>query len=199
MGRGLTVLLVVSLAANVFLGGFVAGRFVGGPPHHPHMMPLPGDLGGRGGFRELAALSPEEREAFRAVFKDKRRMIHDGVREAAKLRTAFGDALAADPWDRAKAETALADLTAAEGARQSALSKLLIDAFEGLPADKRKALVEEATKRAEETRRPRGSRRRGGFDRRDGPPPPPPADEETPPLDEDAPPPADEEAAPPPD
>ncbi len=198
MGRGLTILLIISLAANVFLGGFIAGRLIGGPPHHPQMMPLPGELGGRGAFRELGALTPDEREAFRAVFKTKRDDIRKEIHEALALRKAFGDALAADPWDRAEAEKALAELSAAEGARLTALSTLLIDAFEDLPADKRKALIEEATKRGEEAWRPRGKHRRGrGLDR-DGPPPegagPQPDDEGPPPA-----PPADEETAPPPD
>jgi uncharacterized membrane protein len=180
MGRGLTVLLILSLAANVFLGGFVAGRFVGGPPHHPHLMPMPGDLSARGAFRDLEALTPEERDAFRAVFKQKRGEFRKTMHDVFTLRTAFGEALAADPWDRARVEKALADLTAAEGARQTAVSMLLIDAFETLPAEKRKALVEEASKHPGDWRSHRDRRRK--FDRRLEPPPgegPPPDEEET--------------------
>ena len=193
MGRGLTILLVISLVVN----GFLAATVIFGAKHHAHLVPLPGDLSARGAFHDLEALTPEERDAFRAVFKQKRGDIRKTVHGVMSLRTAFGEALAADPWDRARVEKALGDLTAAEGARQTAVSMLLIDAFETLPAEKRKALVEEASKHPGDWRSHRDRRRK--FDRRLEPPPPNGAG--PPPFDEDAPPPdePDEEVAPPPD
>jgi uncharacterized membrane protein len=63
------------------------------------------------------------------------------------LRSEFFAALAADPWDRSNAEEALAALQAAEGAQHAALGRLLIDAFEGLSPEDRKALAEANRKR----------------------------------------------------
>lgn len=170
MNRGLTVALLLSLAVNIFLGGYVAGRFVGGPsgggfthpPRDAGMMMSP----------HLDALSPEGREAFRKVFEAR----HDALRERHRLlnerRAAFAAALAADPWDRAKAETALADLKAATDEQESAFATLVIDAFENLSAADRRALAE-AVVRGGHWRRHRMHHRR-----HDGLPPPPPGDEE---------------------
>ncbi|HXI86706.1 MAG TPA: periplasmic heavy metal sensor [Parvularculaceae bacterium] len=148
MRTGLVIALAVSLAANVLLGGFVAGRMIGGPPHeffhgaHGH---------GRGGgammFGDLDALSPQAREAFRAVFKTHHDEMRGDFQEVMRLRGAFADALAADPWDRARAEKALADLRVVESKQQTALGAIMIDAFEKLSAADRKALIDSARDR----------------------------------------------------
>jgi Spy/CpxP family protein refolding chaperone len=180
MNRGLIVLLALSLAANVFLGGFVAGRFFGGP-HHRVLMHGMHDRG-PGMFRDTDVLSEEGQEAFRAVFKEKRDELRPSFRETRRLRDELGAALAADPWDRPRVENAFAALREIEGAHQAAFSQTLIDAFEKLSAADRKALVEAAHKRREDWRE-RRKRRRGGHDG-DGPPDgPPPGD---PPLEDEA-------------
>ncbi|MGE0409725.1 MAG: hypothetical protein AB7P23_10770, partial [Amphiplicatus sp.] len=80
-------------------------------------------------------------------------------------RGALGDALSADPFDRAAAEARLSALLEAETARNSRVGSLMIDAFEALPPAKRKALVEEAARYAEKYWRDRD-------EREDAPPPP---------------------------
>lgn len=166
MGRGLTILLMLSLAANVFLGGFVAGRWFGGPPHHRVVMHGPMDRG-VGMFRDTDVLSEEGRKAFHDVFKEKRGDLRPSFQEMRRLREEFGAALAADPWDRARVEKAFADLRAVESSHQSAFSTTLIDAFEKLSAADRKALVEAAHSREanwrERRRKDRGDRRPGGH------------------------------------
>ncbi|HXI85935.1 MAG TPA: periplasmic heavy metal sensor [Parvularculaceae bacterium] len=167
---------IASLAANIFLGGFVAGRMMGGPPHFgfncpPHMaaqMMLP----------DLSALSPEGRDAFHQGFTahhDKLRGRHE---ELEKRRMAFAAALAADPWDRAKAESALADLKASTDEQEAAFAALIIDAVEGLSPDDRKAFAEIAASGGHW----RGHRRMHHRSRDVFPPPddeaPPPSDDE---------------------
>lgn len=148
MNRGLTILLALSIAANVFLGGFIAGRLLGGPPHDRLIHPAEG---GRAFSFKVAAeideLSPEAREAFRKVFGESRERLIKNHRETKRLRKALSDALAADPWNRTQAKAALAELRAAESAQQAALATLLIDAFEGLSAEDRKALTSAMDKR----------------------------------------------------
>ncbi|MEQ8176898.1 MAG: periplasmic heavy metal sensor [Amphiplicatus sp.] len=175
MNRGLTILLALSVAANVFLGGFVAGRLLGGPPHDKLIHT--GDGGRAFSFKiaaELDDLSPDAREAFRKVFGESRERLIRNHREAKRLRKALSDALAADPWNRTQAEAALAELRAAESAQQAALATLLIDAFEGLSAEDRKALTSAMDNRERRKKHMRLPDKRIGD--RDGPPPLPPGE-----------------------
>ncbi|MBI1365798.1 MAG: periplasmic heavy metal sensor [Alphaproteobacteria bacterium] len=182
MKTGLAVALAISLAANVFLGGFVAGRIAGGPPHagfaDAHRR---APSAGMFMFRDLDALSPEGRAAFRSVFNDHREEMRGNFREVMRLRKAFIDTLAADQWDRANAEKALDDLRKVESRQQTELGELIVDAFEKLPAKDRQALA-----KAAQTPRADG---RGGFARRhhrrrgEAMPPPPAMGDEPPPLD----------------
>lgn len=172
--RGLTILLMLSLAANVFLGGFLAGRWFGGP--HPHRMVVHGQMDrGAGMFRDTRVLSEEGREAFHGVFKERRDDLRPSFREMRRLRDEFGAALAADPWDRARVEKAFADLREVEMSHQAAFSATLIDAFEKLSAADRKALVEAANsreanwrERRERWRKDRGERHGGRGDQPPG-------------------------------
>lgn len=180
MNRGLTILLAISVAANVFLGGFVAGRLLGGPPQGKHVH---SSFDGGRSFnwkmgREIEELSPEAREAFRNVFAESRERLIENHRETKRLRKALSEALAADPWSRTQVEAAHAELRAAESAQQAALAELLIDAFEGLSAEDRKALTSAMDKRDMRKMRMRMHDKREGG--RDGPPPPP--GDEPPPL-----------------
>ncbi len=140
MNRALIIVLALSLAANVFLGGFVVGRLAGGHPHirfghAPH-------AAGPMMFPDLDVLSPEGREAFRDVFAARREALRERHRDLNERRAAFAKTLAADPWDRAKAEAALVELQAAADEQETAFATLIIDAFEKLSAEDRKALVE---------------------------------------------------------
>ncbi len=133
----LIILLVASLAANVFLGGFVAGKHWG--PQHGGMRH---ERGGGPVPRDLDSLSPEGREAFRAAFRSEKADMRAAHEELRGLRKAFGETLAAEPFDRAKCEAALAALHAAEAEKQTALMTRLLDAFEKLSPADRKALAE---------------------------------------------------------
>ena len=207
MKSGLAVALFVSLAANIFLGGFVAGRMLAGPRG---FMDGPGKFvafadhkkddrkgPGRGAFFDGAlmfpaidALPPEKRELFKENFEASRDVLRANRTALVEKREAFTEALTAEPWDRAKAEAALVDLRTAADAQEATLSKLLIDVFEKLSPEERKALVTATTERDRHWKDgPRRSFKGGPDDRRGpggpggpggprddgmGPPPPPP-------------------------
>lgn len=171
MNKGLAIALFASLAVNIFLGGFLAGRLIGAPerpvfdrsPHGAGVMM----------FHDLEALSPQGREAFRAVFAARRGALRERHREVVARRADFFAALAAEPWDRERTEKALARLKAATDQQETAFTDLLIDAFENLSAADRKALVEAGARGGRWSRRHRARR-----------PSPPPALDQPPPSSE---------------
>jgi Spy/CpxP family protein refolding chaperone len=140
MNKVLTTLLIASVGVNVFLGGFVAGRTIGRPDGEYRLMSIHKHLSGPMGF-DVRILSDEQREAFHRVFEQRREDLKAERQNLISSRRAFGEALAADPWDRGRAEAALSALHEVESAQQSKYGALLIDAFEGLPAKQRKELV----------------------------------------------------------
>jgi uncharacterized membrane protein len=160
--RALPIILLISLALNVFLGGFVAGRYLGRPHHGSGFERGFGPRGGPGSA-DLEALSPEGREVFRAAFHERRTQLDRSRLEARQLRKAFYDTLAADPFDRVRADAALDALAAAESETHVALMRELVSATEKLSPEDRKALAA-----AREKRRVKKLRRHGP----EGPPPP---------------------------
>lgn len=148
MKTGLAIALMVSLAANVFLGGFVIGRVISGPPAPPPHAEQRAPEGFML-FKGLDDVSAESREAFRGVFKARRDALRESHHEARRLRAIFFEALGADPWDRARIDEALAELRAAERAQQVAFAETLVDAYETLSAAERRTLAEAAMRRAE--------------------------------------------------
>lgn len=160
MGRTIGILLAVSLAANVFLGGFIAGR-IAGPS-------LPGfdRHAGRDGPSRTAApefddLSPAAREKLRALFVKNRREIAKTFREARALRDEFVAVVTAETFDRAAAEAAAAKIEAFEGTRRAAMPRLVVEAMDGLPAEDRRALAALVERRMLDEMKGPGKRRRG--------------------------------------
>ena len=133
--RLVPVLLALSLAANVFIGGIVAGHMFG--PHGFHHRGGPG----RDVKFEERVLSPEGRETVRAAFKEKREDLFASAREAKKLRAAISGAMGADPFDRARAEAAVAALQAHDAEQHRLIASIMIDAAEKLSPEDRKALA----------------------------------------------------------
>ncbi len=163
MGRGLIVaLLLASLAANVFLGGFVAGRLLGASQieeARPDEIAGPPPRGGRGGPfpGDPSKLPPEVREVFRDAFIVNRAGLRSNRRAVLDARRDLAEILSADEWDRAAVEAAMARVRAAHDAEAAGQSKLMIDALEKLSVEERKALI--ASQFSEEPRRRRPFRR----------------------------------------
>ncbi len=165
MGRIGLIALAVSLAANVFLGGFVAGRLLGLSDTEKSgelsttrftKRDVPGDP------REM---SPAAREAFRKAYLDRRGELAQGRQESRMARRAFLESVSAAEWDRAAVEMALADIMTIERKRETARSALLVDALENMPVEERRAWVARSADRFSDGRF-RDRYRRGRDDAR---------------------------------
>ncbi|MFN0022304.1 MAG: periplasmic heavy metal sensor [Parvularculaceae bacterium] len=190
MGRGLVIALALSLAGNVFLGGFVAGR-IGGPAmpgfergrdNHGHER-QGGDNKGRSA--ELETLPPAVREKLRAAFKSNRADFIASVREGRILHEQFISTLTADEFDRASAEAAAQKIETFEGERRRTMPRLIIEVMDGLSAEDRRALAAVVERRImDDFAGPRPPRRgfRGRWRERDGEPPAPAENTESPPA-----------------
>lgn len=176
MGRTIGILLALSLAANVFLGGFVAGR-IAGPnlPGFDQGRDKDGHRAHRGGRPDLDGLSPAAREKLKASFQKHREEIAGTFREGRALREEFISVLTAETFDRARAEAVAAKLEAFEEKRRESMPLIFIEVMDGLPLEDRRAVAELLERRmTEEMAGPGKRRRRGRGD--DGPPPAPPGD-----------------------
>lgn len=143
MRLAVTILLALSLAANVFLGGFVAGRLLGGPGLHRPPLGAHGMGPPRPALIAAAeSLSPEGREIFRKTFESEGAKLRADFGRSGELRRAFAEALAAEPFDRARSEAALAAMQAADAESHRAASLLFIEAAEKMTPADRAVLVE---------------------------------------------------------
>lgn len=192
MGRGLAItlgaVLFLSLALNVFAFGFFSGRMLAGfkgPPPRPAIE----ERGPRGGFedpfrimRYAEDLSPELRDRFRESFREQLPEMREAHGEMRALREELSVLMSAEDWSDSAIDAKLAEIRAVEDGQREAFTKAFLDVFKALPADERKALIEEAKDRHKE-RRKRWKEKHG--DRGPGPdgpggdmPPPPPLDED---------------------
>jgi Spy/CpxP family protein refolding chaperone len=167
MGRTIGVLLALSLAANVFLGGFVAGRIAS--PGFSGFEHGPGPLGRKGPHgdfhREFEALPEAAREKLRAQFKENRAAFVETFREGRALQQEFISILTAETFDRAGAEAVAAKIEAFEAERRRSMPRLVIEVMDGLPVEDRRALAKVIERRIMEDMK--GPGRRGHR----GPPP----------------------------
>jgi len=158
VGRGLMIVLAASLACNVFLGGFVAGRMIGKPPPGPPR----GELEMERIFGASEVLSEEGRKAFRGVFFESRDALRESRRKVREARRSMSESLNTQPWDDEAIDQAIADFHAAQDAHRTVQTALFVEAFKVLSIEDRKALMEHQARK----RRPRDGRRRGGRDPR---------------------------------
>ncbi|HEY6876396.1 MAG TPA: periplasmic heavy metal sensor [Polyangiales bacterium] len=117
MIKRLSWALAISIGLNLFLLGFGAARAWrghGGPAHRPGLM------------RMLGPPSPELRAQHHEL-------------EAARKRVA--EAFAAEPYDRTRAEHALADLRARVTRSQELLHQHLLERADTLPPEERRRLA----------------------------------------------------------
>ncbi len=156
MGRGVAIALALSLAGNVFLGGFVAGRLAGGPGLHHGS---PGFDMRRGIPEDFADLPPIAREALKRAFIEHRAEGRKMMREARSLHRDFTRVLGADTWDRAAAEAIIGKLEAAEIAGRTGMAKILVEVADDLSMEDRKALAAVIAKKGDGEHRHRRGRR----------------------------------------
>lgn len=177
MGRTVTILLALSLAANVFLGGFVAGRIAG-----PNLPGIERPVGWRHGHdrgdphAELEGLPPAARDRLKALIRENRGRFVETFREGRALHQEFIAVLTADPFDRAAAEAVAARIEAFERERRPSMPRLVIETMDGLSLEDRRALAALVERRMADDLMGRGRRAHKRW-RGDGPPPPPPSGE----------------------
>ena len=166
MGRGIVIALALSLAANVFLGGFVAGRFAGGPHDQegPHAF-----MFRHGGPEEFSDLTPAARDSLKRAFVAHRAASKDEFREARELHEEFVNVLGAEIFDRAAAEALVAKFEASDTSGRARMARVIVEAAEGLSAEDRKSLAKHIEKRGGHWKRHKGHP--------DGPPPEGPPEE----------------------
>lgn len=154
------LLLIVSLAANLLLGGIFAGGFIeawrrGPEPADGRPPPFRLHMG-----RMLEHLPEDVRDRAQALMERHRGEMHGSVRAMRRARREMRAALVAEPFDPARLEAALAELRTRGGAAQASMHGAMLELASDLTPEARRALAEGLAR----PRRPRHRR----------PPPPPP-------------------------
>lgn len=147
-GRGMRVLLILSLALNLLVLGLVAGTMWRGHGMRGHA------VAGRDGFGLLAMSLPrEDRRALRDRF-DTATGNRAGDRSAMRADFAeLADLLRAESWDADGAALVLARQGARGAERMAQGQKIMLDYLAGLTLEARRALadrIETRTKAADE-------------------------------------------------
>lgn len=152
--RVLGTLLLLSLAANLFLAGTLAGRFSAA-------MRLPPPMA-RDFEASLRALPEERREQLRSHFRAHMPEIRRQHRALRGLHEALGAELERSQPDRARLEQLLGEIRTRGATAQQALQTSFLDTVLELPASERRVVIEHLL-------------------RRSGPRPPPPGERAPPP------------------
>ncbi|MBT7771912.1 MAG: periplasmic heavy metal sensor [Rhodospirillales bacterium] len=140
--RKLSIVLTISLALNLFLGGAFVSHW------------MSGDTGKRGGFRgplhHTAArekLSSEHQGMVDNIWQQHRPMIRENIGAMRDARRVVRSTLIADPFDRTAMDNAYADLHQRLLEARSAMAKTIGDVAEKLPATERQAYFKEGFRR----------------------------------------------------
>ncbi len=141
------LLLIVSLAANLLLGGIFAGGFIEAwrrgpeaadgrpPPFRLHM------------GRLLEHLPEAVRDDAREVMERHRGEMRGSVRAMRRARREVREALAAEAFDPARLEAALAELRTRGSGAQAAMHGAMLELASSLTPEARRALAEGLARR----------------------------------------------------
>jgi uncharacterized membrane protein len=155
------VVLLGSLAGNIFLGGFLLGNFLGHPPggrggrHFPPPPPGMGPPDGPPGLGILHELSPEIRDRMRPLLEAHRQTMRPEFEKMQQAQQAVFETLMADDFDATRLAAAFSQLKQERRNIQDIMSQLLVQVASQLDKTERVELAK--------------SMRRN-------PPPPPPED-----------------------
>ncbi|HWA43088.1 MAG TPA: periplasmic heavy metal sensor [Hypericibacter adhaerens] len=122
----IAIALVLSLGANLFMGGIIAGRLMHGGFGHHRMEKIEG--GDQVGWivRRIAEDMPEgQRQAFREAMDSRKDQLIALGKQMHDAREAVRDAIRQRPFDRAAFDSAAASL----GTTQQAFGKEFSDAI----------------------------------------------------------------------
>ncbi|ETX28379.1 periplasmic heavy metal sensor [Roseivivax isoporae] len=142
-GRWMRIALVLSLAANLVVGGIVAGTFLREGPHRG------GARGPDHGFVYYRAFTEEERRALRQAIRQDMGRDADAPQDRAARRAAFLDgyretaaALRADPFDPAALDRALGQQNERATERRARGQEVLVEFLAAMAPEDRAAYAE---------------------------------------------------------
>jgi len=154
--RGLIVALIASLCINLALVGFLLGR-ASSFEFRRAINPMSGVARI---FRELPEV---RREELRAHFRAHRQAMRPDLQGIRRAQTNLGEALLADPFDRAELESALDSFRDHLHASQISSNSAFVALVESLTSEERALLVRRMQDRGQQ----RGQERGGNAQRRD--------------------------------
>jgi uncharacterized membrane protein len=137
--KRLVIALGVSLALNLALIGFVAGR--ASITGMRHLAPDPS----LGAFRLVRQLPEARREALRPLIREHFRDIRPRLQQLTAAQTKIRDALDSEPYEPAELEQALGEFRAALLASQEHSHRALIRLASEMSPDERQRLMETMT------------------------------------------------------
>ncbi|MSO89176.1 MAG: periplasmic heavy metal sensor [Rhodospirillaceae bacterium] len=131
--RWFSLVLMLSIAGNLFLGGIVAARWINrpdlsmGPPQGPQVA--------------LRGVPREYRKAIEDVFAAKRPEMASALEATRQARNMIREALGAEPFNAAVLQTAYATLRERSMTVQQKYNDATVEAAAKLPAEVRKAMA----------------------------------------------------------
>jgi uncharacterized membrane protein len=133
--RWRSVILVLSLAANLFFAGLFVTRHAFGPPRGPDSMlaRLIGELG--------AHLSDPDRATLQRVFDAHQAEIKQRSAQAMQSRAGIRAAMVAEPFDPAALTAAVDEASARDQAMRRAIEHMLLEAATQVSPDGRGKLA----------------------------------------------------------
>lgn len=149
-GKWLILALLISVGANMFMGGLLAGRYAHpGPEPAPSngVGPQPGGAGQpeppiAGAIRRIAASLPDDQRAvFEQAFVNRRRDIAQATFGLRDARLRLRDALTAEPFDRARIDQGFAELRRRNDELQHVLHDAATEGASTLPVEARRRIA----------------------------------------------------------
>ncbi len=130
--------LLLSLAANVFMAGWLVGR----PPMHGQMEP-PGRHGPRLQhlMERMEKLPDEQRTAVRKLMKQYGPQLHELGQRNKEAREALQKLIAQPDLPRTELEAGFAQQRELQGQMQALMQQMLLDIAEQLPPEQRARLL----------------------------------------------------------
>jgi len=144
--RRLRLLLVTSLAINIFFVGAIAVSAIAGhgfrgvmgfgPPHGPRMMGVPSPRQLRG------VLDDQGQQILETMLDSRRDAFHANLDVMFQAREAVAHAIAAEPFDRVKVEAAMAALRDREAVMHASAQNFILELAAQLNPEQRAKIAE---------------------------------------------------------
>lgn len=146
--RLILIALLISLALNLMIAGFVVGKHRGAPGEPPPMA------------WAVAQLSPETQQRVRAQMRAQLPQVRPLRKELRDAHLAVREAVAADDYDAQDLAQALEASRVAGERYQALIHKNLVAVSAQLPKEQRIALVRAALQRGQNAKMPRSPHNR---------------------------------------